>query len=88
MWFCYVLLLEVSGLVLVFCTLLAFNRCFLNQRYGKLHNSDLDVVVTGALADVDEADDRMMGNGCDGYGEHSTESLPPFESERLNAVGV
>ncbi|GFS23893.1 sodium-dependent glucose transporter 1 [Elysia marginata] len=46
MWFCYVLLLEVSGLTLIFCSLLAFNRCYLNKRYGKLHGDVVNATYT------------------------------------------
>ncbi|GFS23919.1 sodium-dependent glucose transporter 1 [Elysia marginata] len=46
MWFCYVLLLEVSGLTLIFWSLLAFNRCYLNRRYGKLHGDGVNATDT------------------------------------------
>ncbi|GFS23936.1 hypothetical protein ElyMa_006990000 [Elysia marginata] len=60
LWFCYVLLVEVSGLTLVFCSLLAFNRCYLNKRYGKLHGdgvNTIDIVV--------EAEHQMLDTKCE-----------------------
>ncbi|GFO11632.1 sodium-dependent glucose transporter 1 [Plakobranchus ocellatus] len=48
LWFCYVLLLEISALALVFVGLLALNRCYLIKKYGKLHGMCPDDIVTPA----------------------------------------
>ncbi|GFO11637.1 sodium-dependent glucose transporter 1 [Plakobranchus ocellatus] len=62
LWFCYVLLLEVTALALVFVGLLALNRCYINKKYGKLHRvCQVDIGIPANDLVGDGKDENSVG---------------------------